>query len=330
MAYIRKTELFIGVFKDNANAQSDGFLVDGLDYEFDITRSSEFYKDSATFTIYNPNEDTIATIMNQGVSVIFKAGYENEDVGTIFVGQIATAYPEDDGVTTKIILICNSQRGAHFPLQRTMIRANVDKDSSYYDVLRIIADYVGVPLSGAESLKDIKLGSPYIICGDVRSAVRTFVARRLRLIGGKVIISNNEMIYLDDTNLARFETAYLTYKTGLVSAKPVRDERFQSSEDAFSENHEYYLGVLNDGDEAVKEWKKKKVDNEAKVQARNIVEFNCIVNPSIEVGKPVYIDARISEKDHRSVLGKFYVTDLHYQGDNFGGQYQINGRAEEK
>lgn len=330
-AFGRKTELFIGVFRDDANTVSDGFLVDSLDYEFDITRSTEFYKDSATFSIYNPNEDTLSEIMNNGVSVVFKAGYESEGVGTLFVGQIATAYPEEDGVNTKIVLVCNAQRGAQYPLQRTMIRANVDKSKSCYDVLKLIADYVGVPLSGAESLKTVKLGENYVIAGDIRSAVKTFVERKLRVLGGKVIVSNNEMIYLEGSaNRATFETAYLTYRTGLVAAKPVRDERYQSSEDAFSENQAYYLGILKRGNTNVEKWLKEKKDAEAKVQPKNVVEFTSVINPAIEIGKPIYIDARRSDDDHRSVLGKYWVTDMSIKGDNFGGQFQINGRAEEK
>ena len=43
---------------------------------------------------------------------------------------------------------------------------------------------------------------------------------------------------------------------------------------------------------------------------------------------PVYIDARKSEKDHFSVVGEFYIKEMHYHGGNFAGtQYSINGRA---
>ena len=66
MAFDRKMELFIGVFKDAAKAyvgtdvklKQEGYLIDGTDsngnslhYEFEITQSTEFYKNAATFTI---------------------------------------------------------------------------------------------------------------------------------------------------------------------------------------------------------------------------------------------------------------------------------------
>ena len=342
MAYERKMELLVGVFKDaavqanlgNADARPEqsGYLVDGLDYEFDITRSTEYYKDTATFTIYNPNDDTMQNIMTAGCSVIFRAGYEDEDMATIFVGQIAMAYPEDDGPeTTKLVLICKSQRGAEYPLQRTCITAVVNEGKSYYDVLKLIADYVGVALSGAEKLKDRKLESPYIVEGDIRHAVRMFTRRKLRALGGDILISNNEMIYYE-TNSVSFSTVYLTYQSGLVSAKAVRDEMYQSSEDAFNENLEYYLGLkdLKDFDLTDKEQLEqyKKLTAKPPIQPKNEVDFECIFHPGLHVLTPVYIDARKSEKDHFSVVGEFYIKELHYHGGNFAGtQYSINGRA---
>lgn len=334
MAYERKMELLVGVFKDaavqanlgNADARPEqsGYLVDGLDYEFDITRSTEYYKDTATFTIYNPNDDTMQNIMTAGCSVIFRAGYEDEDMATIFVGQIAMAYPEEDSPeTTKLVLICKSQRGAQYPLQRTYITALVKEGKSYYDVLKLIADYVGVALSGAEKLKDRKLDAGYIINGNIRDEIKNFTGRKLRALGGDILISNNEMIYYEKNSVS-FSTVYLTYQSGLVSAKAVRDEMYQSSEDAFNENREYYLGLANSGDPEVAKQKAL----EAQIQPKNEVDFECIFHPGLHVLTPVYIDARKSEKDHFSVVGEFYIKELHYHGGNFAGtQYSINGRA---
>ena len=335
MAYERKMELLVGVFKDaavkanvvNADAKPEqtGYLVDGLDYEFEITRSTDYYKDTATFTIYNPNDETIQNIMTAGCSVIFRAGYEDEDMATIFVGQIAMAYPEDDGPeTTKLVLICKSQRGAQYPLQRTYITALVEEGKSYYDVLKLIADYVGVALSGAEKLKDRKLDAGYIINGNIRDEIRNFTSRKLRVLGGDILISNNEMIYYEKNSVS-YSTVYLTYQSGLVSAKAVRDEMYQSTEDAFNENREYYLGLAaNSGDPEVAKQKAL----EAQIQPKNEVDFECIFHPGLHVLTPVYIDARKSEKDHFSVVGEFYIKELHYHGGNFAGtQYSINGRA---
>lgn len=333
MAFERKMQLFVGVFKDAAmekpitgeeNGQ-EGYLVDGLDYEFDITCSTEYYKDNATFTIYNPNDETMQEIMTRGCAVIFNAGYSDEDMATIFVGQIAMAYPEDDGPETKkLVLVCKSQRGAEYPLQRTYITAVVEEGKTYYDVMKTIADYVGVALTGAEKLKRHRLESAYLINGNIRSEFKKFQRRKLAKLGGHMIISNNEMIYYENDNI-EFSTVYLNYDTGLIKATPVRDETYQSTEDAFNDNREYYLGL--------KEWNQLTKDEKEEMQKppvppKNEVDFECILHPGLHVLTPVYIDARKRKDDHISVLGTFYIKELHYQGGNFAGtQYNCTGRA---
>lgn len=332
MAFERKTELFIGVFKDAAKtyvgsevkAKQEGYLVDGLDYEFEITCSTEYYKDTATFTIYNPNDDTIQEIMTAGCSVIFRAGYTDEDMSTIFVGQIAMAYPEDDDAeTTKLVLVCKSQRGAQYPLQRTYITAVVEEGKSYYDVMKTIADYVGVALTGAEKLKQRKLDAAYLINGNIRDEMTNFTRRKLHAIGGHMIISNNEMIYYENNSI-EFSTVELNYGCGLIMATAVRDETFQSTEDAFNENREYYLGLKAQGDPEVA----KEKAMQAKVQPKNEVDFECILHPGLHVLTPVHIDARKRKDDHISVLGTFYIKELKYKGGNFAGTpYNVTGRA---
>ena len=228
MAFERKMELLVGVFKDaavkanvgNADAKPEqtGYLVDGLDYEFDITRSTDYYKDTATFTIYNPNDETIQNIMTAGCSVIFRAGYEDEDMATIFVGQIAMAYPEDDGPeTTKLVLICKSQRGAQYPLQRTYITSLVEEGKSYYDVLKLIADYVGVALSGAEKLKDRKLDAGYIINGNIRDEIKNFTSRKLRALGGDILISKWRIFLIQNINLESLNLKHISRRNILMN-----------------------------------------------------------------------------------------------------------------
>jgi hypothetical protein len=337
MAFFRNTELFIGTFKDSAfvrnavkyklGAQTlNGFLVDALDYDFQVTLSTEFYRNSASFTLYNASPETVNEIMTTGCAVIFKAGYEDEDLGTIFVGQIVSAYPEyEDAETSRLVINCKSQRGAQYPLQRTFISAYMEDGTSYHDVLKNIADYVGVPLTGAEALKDKKLENGFSLDGDIRSVLKKFQERCLRRIGGKLIVTNNEILYLDKENRMNASTVLLNYNTGLISATPVRNEKYQSSEDAFNENMDYYLGLKNQ--KSAESLKKEK--EEAKVQPRNEVSFRALMVPSLHVGDPVYIDSRRDNEDKISVLGKFWVEELNYNGNNYGGDFNIEGKAAE-
>lgn len=331
MAFDRVCELFVGRFED-ASSPTNGFLVDGLHFDFNVTHSSEFYKDSARFDIYNPNDETIQEIMTESVAVIFRFGYKDQAVGNIFVGQIAKSYSEWLPSGDRVIhLFCNSQRGAQYRLQRTFLSFAWKVGSSYYDILKGIADYVGVPLSGARSLKEVYIEDvPYQDSGSVRDCVENFVRRKLREIGGSVLISNNEMIYVDmgigESSESELETTYLNFNSGLISAKSVRDETWQTSEDAFRENQAYYMG-----EKGAKEVKKDARGQvvEPKVDTKNVVQFTALIDPSIAVGKPVYIDARKNGTDNvtTSVVGRFYVRELQYNGSNYGTDCNVTGVA---
>lgn len=329
MAFNRITQLYIGMFED-ASSPTNGFLIDGLHFDFNIERSIDFYKDSARFDIYNPNDDTIQKIMNDGVAVIFRCGYEDHIVGNIFVGQIAKAYSEWMTSGDRVLhLICNSQRGAQYRLQRVMMSFAFKVGSSYYDVLKGIADFVGVPLSGARGLKEIYIEDlPYQDSGTVRDCVTNFVKRKLRAIGGSVLISNNEMIYIDlgvgESSKSELETTYLNFKSGLLTAKSIRNETWQSSEEAFNANQEYYIGMTS----SLKKDEKGNII-EPKIDTKNEVQFTCLIDPSISIGKPIYIDARKNSNDSSAVIGRFYVTELIYTGGNYGSEYNLTGKAME-
>ena len=73
-----------------------------------------------------------------------------------------------------------------------------------------------------------------------------------------------------------------------------------------------------------------KKSEQSKINPRNEIEFECLLHPGLQIGGPIYVDARKNERDHKSVLGKFYVTELNYSGDNFGRSYNVSGKAVEK
>lgn len=323
-AFNRVAELYVGTFQDG-NSTSKGYQIDGLDFDFDVKRSSAFYRDSASFTIYNFNDETAQQIMDGGCSVIFRAGYKNQQVGNIFIGQIARAWPEfmPDGTRTMNV-VCNAQRGAQYPLTRTYISLSFPVGSSLYSIIKNIADFVGVPLSGASGLKSVTLSKddgPYVDTGSVRDVVCNFVRRKLRALGWFVILSNNEMICIDKTDKTTLETVYLNFKSGLLSAKPLRDDSFQSSEEAFNENRAYYLGETGE---------KKKTTKAIPKSGKASVSFESILNPALSVGLPIYIDARRNSSDHLSVLGKFWIKELEFKGSNYGNEFSASGKAEER
>ena len=79
MAFGRVVQLLVGKFsKGNESGGETSLDLSALDIEFEVTRSVEWFDNGAEITIYNPKPYTLNSIMNEGNSVILKAGYEDE------------------------------------------------------------------------------------------------------------------------------------------------------------------------------------------------------------------------------------------------------------
>ena len=320
-AFNRVAELFIGSFKDG-NDTSKGYVIKDLHFDFTVYKSTHYYKNYARFSIYNPNDDTISEIMNNGAAVVFKVGHENEQVGNIFVGQIARAYPEYTQSNDIVLhLFCNAQRGAEYQLEKVNISISYKIGSTYYDVLKGIADFCGLPLSGASSLKEVYLtdeDGDYIDSDDIVTVITNFVTRKLRPINGEVILSNNEMLYIDNVNKTEYESVELNFRTGLISAMPSRDEKYQSTEEAFKENMERYISGKGELKKTnTKEIKKKEIT------------FESIMNPALNIHTPILIDATLKNKDVLFVKGKYWIKELTFSGSNYSDEFKVSGVAVE-
>lgn len=205
MAFNRFCELYVGKlpygnkFEDGSAEIEEGYgyLIRDLHFDFDVFRTVDFYKNRACFKIYNANATTIEKVMTEGNAVVFRAGYADGKVGTIYIGQIDECYTDrmnnGDTVTT---IICVTQRGAQYPLGRVIATLSFPSGSTYYDVLKYIADFAGVPLSGASTLKDFTLDGRYYDVGSIVELIKNFRDEFLLAEGGDVIIDNNEMIYI--------------------------------------------------------------------------------------------------------------------------------------
>lgn len=97
--YGRRYRVFV------SNSQGVALDVSQLSCEFTIEKTMMMQPNSSELTIYNLSPSTEATIIREGNRIVIEAGYEGEQYGKIFDGDIiSTVREKEDGTTYKLTL----------------------------------------------------------------------------------------------------------------------------------------------------------------------------------------------------------------------------------
>lgn len=210
----------------HGNSPNLGTLVSDLDMEFRVERSTIWFEHKAEFRLWNPSRSTMQMVMGDGNSVIFRAGYQDEVVGTIWVGQIGLAYPIREGRDTVLHIHCTSGRGGQYRLARVRVAMSFAAGTKVVRILEDIAAYAGLALGGLRNLGDwVELGSPLTLVGDLRTVLRALGELVLSEYGATLYVDNNQlMVFRAGGDKSELELTLLTRGSGLISATPMRDE----------------------------------------------------------------------------------------------------------
>lgn len=332
MAFGRVVQLLVGKF-DKGNESGGETVLDlsELEIEFDVTRSVEWFDNGAEITIYNPQPSTLNTILNEGNSVILKAGYEDEGgAKTIFSGQIAYAVPRRDGKDVVLEINCVQARGNFYQLARLNMSVSFPKGKKIRECLQEMCDYAGIVLrAGRVPTLDEGLDYPYRRTGTFTDVIRDFYDYEMyqfEYTTGKTILylDNNELIVMDREYTIDLEEITLNHDTGLLECRMERDESLNKVN--FADDPEYFFLSKKEGDVEPKKRPSKEIDRIKKVCGR------CLMNASIVPNCFVNIDGTDSGDPYSNVLavkGRYIVTDCNYRGGNTGSDFTVEFTAQE-
>lgn len=278
MAWGRKIELTIG---------SNGIGVDlsALDISFSVSRSISYAENTADFSIFNAAELTRKKILKKKNNLIFKAGYEDEEMGTIFIGNIAFADDRKEGSDIISKLSAVSARKVDASLKYITVSLSYAPGTLMSDILRDLATALGVVIYGTENAA-IPMDNGWTFSGSVRAALSDML-QRLKSNRLSMYIDNSELvIYRQGVADSRYRTIYLDYNSGLISV----EERAETGTP----------------DPALKDKKR--------------ISFKSILIPEMQPNATI----TIGEGLHKGV---YIVEKLKFEGDNFGGSFNISGEA---
>lgn len=327
MAFGREVQLLVGKFsKGNESGGETSLDLSELDIEFDVTRSVEWYDNGAEITIYNPKPYTLNSIMNEGNSVILKAGYSDEGgAKTIFAGQIAYAVPKREGSNIVLELNCVQARGNFYQLARLNLSVAFGKGKKIRECLQELCDYADIVLRAGEgAFIDKGLEHPYRRSGTFTDVVRDFYEYALRGEGKTVLyLDNNELIVMGRDKSIELEEIELNHSTGLLECSAERDESLNKVN--FADDPNYFFMSKKEGDIDPKERPSKEIDRIKKIRGRSLMNAAIVPN--------CFIDVDSSDggeyDDVLAVKGRYIVTGCNYRGGNIGNDFTVEFTAQE-
>lgn len=200
-----------------------GLEVSGLDVEFKVRRSVTLGENVARFRIYNAQSQTRKDILKVGNTLVFKAGYEDEGIGTIFVGQITQATSAKRSGDWMTDVQATSLRGQDKSLEYVTLSLSYGAGTKVVSPLRDVAAALGLTVFGSDQAQ-VSMANGFVYAGSARGAL-TQIEKVLRPLGRGLYVDNASVVVYDLGQQASgvFGSSLLGYDTGLLEAEDVTD-----------------------------------------------------------------------------------------------------------
>jgi hypothetical protein len=179
-----------------SNAQGVALDVSDLRCTFSVTKTMQMQPNISELTIYNLNAETENRLIKEGNRIVIEAGYEGEQYGLIFDGDVIQPIRDkEDGVTFKLTLI--SMDGDRF-FNQGFTNTTLLKGQTARSVVDGIMNKATNPAkfgSISTNLNDAQLTRGKVVFGLTRDYLR------------QIAQSQNAMFYIEDNkvNLIKME-----------------------------------------------------------------------------------------------------------------------------
>ena len=212
MAFNRQLKLSIG-------ADGSGLDISNLHIAFSVTRSITFAENTGEFTIYNMKKDSRSQVLTQGNNIVCAAGYEDEYMGTIFIGYIIEALSQQKNVDNVTKVVAASVRSNRDAINYISVSLAYSAGTSLKQPLKDLANAANVVISGVDTLT-FSLPNGWVYAGSLRGAL-DYMKQILLFNGYGMYIDNAEIIVYNLSGDSSFGVVYLTYQNGLLEVTDI-------------------------------------------------------------------------------------------------------------
>lgn len=219
MAFGKKIELLVGK-KNNENLK-----ISSLKIEFQVTKTSSTgdKTNNAVIKVYNVSKDTETRLCTAGNHVILKAGYSDELVSTILLGDIVKSEKKRTNTGNVIEIKVSDGREQ---IMKGNVSVSYAKDTNVSTVVQSFTDVLGFPVKGTENISASEKfihGFSYI---GMASEGLNQVLNRI----GLTFVIQNEMLYIKKPEQSVQNLGLkLTKDTGLLTIPQIISDKTNSS-----------------------------------------------------------------------------------------------------
>jgi hypothetical protein len=173
-----------------SNAQGTALDVSDLRCKFAVTKTVQMQPNVSELTIYNLNAETENRLIKEGNRIVIEAGYEGEQYGLIFDGDVIQPLRDkEDGVTYKLTLI--SMDGDRF-FNNGFANTTLLKGQNARSVIENIVSKASNPAkfgSISENLNTSELTRGKVVFGLARDYLR------------QIALSQNATFFIEDNKV---------------------------------------------------------------------------------------------------------------------------------
>jgi hypothetical protein len=311
MAFERKVKV---VVRSQASRNGDTWHwteteISDLDLAFRVSRSIVFNDNTAEVTIYNAGTETRNKVLRPGSNILIHAGYADEGMGLVFLGNITEVRTNRDGTDWVTSISAQGMRSQEKPFQITPVAFSFAPETPVSQIVDAVGQVLGLVLVGA-SMLDFTLPNGWTYVGTIKGAL-DYCGSVLRANKLGLYVDLGELIVYREGSDSNYEAMFLDFNSGLLSIRDVTEGAELTAQTI--------QAVLEDGNEA--EVYGAISDNLAasgkKLELTTIMLPKARPNGLVQVNVPEY-------------SGVYLIETLDINGDNMGGEFSCSMEVSEE
>lgn len=282
---------FDRIYKITLGVQGeDGFVIEskgkeeGLQIEFDVSKSLSKNSNHCSLKIYNLTQDTSSKLEKDDTICIIEVGY-SEDVGLkrIFIGWVTDCYSYMSGSdkVTELKLY-----DGHVAIRDSVVSLSYADAVSRKKVIDDVAADMGLPVNYADDCEFTTFANGFSFLG----AGRDCLTKACEGTGLQWSIQNNQLQIIKEGGSTNIEAFKLTSESGLIGTVEK---------------------MIKGSKRAKKEKRKAKSD---KYQSKAGWKVTCLLQPTLNPGDLIYIESR-------DVKGWYKIESLKHNGSYRGSNW---------